>query len=74
MADRPKDSGSAPSRVFLCPILCGICLWSLLDNFEWADGYSSRFGLVHVDPRTQCRTPKLGAAFYREVIARNAVV
>jgi beta-glucosidase len=51
----------------------GYFLWSLLDNFEWADGYATRFGLVHVDPKTRRRTPKLSAAFYREVIARNAV-
>ncbi len=52
----------------------GYFLWSLLDNFEWADGYATRFGLVHVDYATQKRTPKLSASFYREVIARNAVV
>jgi beta-glucosidase len=51
----------------------GYFLWSLLDNFEWADGYATRFGLVHVDYATQKRTPKLSAAFYREVIAKNAV-
>ena len=51
----------------------GYFLWSLLDNFEWADGYATRFGLIHVDYATQKRTPKLSAAFYREVIARNAV-
>jgi len=51
----------------------GYFLWSLLDNFEWADGYTNRFGLVHVDFATQKRTPKLSASFYREVIARNAV-
>ena len=51
----------------------GYFLWSLLDNFEWADGYATRFGLIHVDHATQKRTPKLSAAFYREVIARNAV-
>ena len=51
----------------------GYFLWSLLDNFEWADGYATRFGLVHVDYATQKRTPKLSAVFYREVIARNAV-
>jgi beta-glucosidase len=50
----------------------GYFLWSLLDNFEWADGYSKRFGVVHVDFATQKRTPKLSASFYREVIARNA--
>ncbi|HEY4733342.1 MAG TPA: GH1 family beta-glucosidase [Gemmatimonadaceae bacterium] len=52
----------------------GYFLWSLMDNFEWADGYGNRFGLHYVDYNTQRRTPKLSAAFYREVIARNAVV
>ena len=51
----------------------GYFLWSLMDNFEWADGYSSRFGIHHVDYRTQKRTPKLSASFYREIIARNGV-
>jgi beta-glucosidase len=52
----------------------GYFLWSLMDNFEWADGYTNRFGLHYVDYATQKRTPKLSAAYYREVIARNAVV
>jgi beta-glucosidase len=51
----------------------GYFLWSLMDNFEWADGYGNRFGLHYVDYATQKRTPKLSAEFYREVIARNAV-
>jgi beta-glucosidase len=51
----------------------GYFLWSLLDNFEWADGYSKRFGLHYVDFKTQKRTPKLSAEWYREVISRNAV-
>ena len=51
----------------------GYFLWSLLDNFEWADGYSKRFGIHYVDFKTQTRTPKLSAEWYREVIARNAV-
>ncbi|HKU95696.1 MAG TPA: GH1 family beta-glucosidase [Vineibacter sp.] len=51
----------------------GYFLWSLLDNFEWADGYASRFGLHYVDDATQKRTPKLSAGFYKEVIARNAL-
>ena len=53
--------------------IAGYFLWSLLDNFEWADGYQKRFGLYRVDFDTQRRTPKLSAAFYRETISRNAV-
>jgi beta-glucosidase len=52
----------------------GYFLWSLMDNFEWADGYTNRFGLHYVDYDTQKRTPKLSAAFYKEIIARNALV
>ncbi len=52
----------------------GYFLWSLMDNFEWADGYSKRFGIHYVDFKTERRTPKLSAEWYREVIARNAVV
>ena len=51
----------------------GYFLWSLMDNFEWADGYTNRFGLHYVDYATQKRTPKLSAGFYKEVIARNGV-
>jgi beta-glucosidase len=54
--------------------LKGYFLWSLMDNFEWADGYSKRFGIHYVDFETQKRIPKLSAAWYKEVIARNAVV
>jgi beta-glucosidase len=52
----------------------GYFLWSLLDNFEWLDGYSKRFGIHYVDFKTEKRTPKLSAEWYREVIARNAVL
>jgi beta-glucosidase len=52
----------------------GYFLWSLMDNFEWADGYSKRFGLHYVDFKTQKRTPKLSAEWYKEVIARNTVL
>ncbi len=51
----------------------GYFLWSLTDNFEWADGYSNRFGLHYVDYKTQKRTPKLSAALYKEIIARNGL-
>jgi beta-glucosidase len=52
----------------------GYFLWSLLDNFEWADGYEKRFGITYVDFATQKRTPKLSAAFYKDVIQKNQVV
>ena len=44
-----------------------------LDNFEWTAGLANRFGLVYVDFKTQKRTPKLSASFYRETNKRNAV-
>lgn len=54
--------------------LKGYFLWSLMDNFEWADGYSKRFGIHYTDFATQQRIPKLSAAWYKEVIARNRLV
>jgi beta-glucosidase len=49
----------------------GYFTWSLVDNFEWAEGYTKRFGLVHVDYETQRRTPKDSYDWYRRVIAEN---
>jgi beta-glucosidase len=54
--------------------LRGYFVWSLLDNFEWAWGYSKRFGIVHVDYTTQRRTLKDSARWYREVIANGGVL
>ncbi len=51
----------------------GYFCWSLLDNYEWADGYEKRFGIVYVDFKTQERIPKLSAKFYKETIRQNAV-
>ena len=51
----------------------GYFCWSLLDNYEWADGYAYRFGIHYVDFKTQKRTPKMSAHFYREVITRNGL-
>lgn len=53
--------------------LKGYFLWSLLDNYEWADGYEKRFGITYVDFQTQKRTPKMSAMWYKAVIARNAL-
>jgi beta-glucosidase len=50
----------------------GYFAWSLLDNFEWAEGYAKRFGLVRVDYKTLERTPKLSAKKYKEIIAANS--
>ena len=51
----------------------GYFVWSLLDNFEWAEGYAKRFGIVHVDYDTLRRTPKDSARWYRDVIAANGI-
>ena len=53
--------------------LAGYFVWSFLDNFEWAEGYSKRFGIVHVDYPTQKRTPKMSARWYTDVIGRNGL-
>jgi beta-glucosidase len=53
--------------------LRGYCYWSSLDNFEWAEGFEPRFGLVHVDYATQTRTPKPSAYLYRDIIRRNGL-
>ena len=47
----------------------GYFVWSLLDNFEWEQGYTKRFGIVFVDFATQRRTPKRSALWYRDLIA-----
>ena len=53
--------------------LRGYFAWSLLDNYEWAHGYTKRFGLVYVDYETQRRIPKSSAAWYADVIRRGGL-
>jgi beta-glucosidase len=70
-----KEHLTAAARVISAGVpLRGYFAWSLMDNFEWAHGYSKRFGLVHVDYSTQRRVLKASAHWYRRVIAANAVV
>ncbi|MET8629054.1 GH1 family beta-glucosidase [Kitasatospora sp. NPDC004669] len=49
----------------------GYYTWSLIDNYEWAEGFSQKFGLVHVDFDTQRRTPRASYAWYRDLIAAH---
>ena len=53
--------------------LRGFFVWSFMDNFEWAEGYAHRFGVVHVDFDTLVRTPKASARWFTEVVARNGM-
>lgn len=53
--------------------LKGYFVWSLMDNFEWAYGYSKRFGIVYIDYKTQKRIIKDSAKWYSKVIANNAL-
>lgn len=50
----------------------GYFLWSFMDNFEWAKGYSDRFGIVHLDYKTQKRTPKESAYWYKKLIEEKS--
>ena len=54
--------------------VAGYFVWSLLDNYEWAEGYTQRFGIVWVDYTTQQRVPKDSAHWYRSVIREHALL
>jgi beta-glucosidase len=62
---------AAADAIALGVDLRGYFVWSLLDNFEWAEGYDKRFGLVYVDFTTQRRIRKDSADWYRDLIARH---
>jgi beta-glucosidase len=47
--------------------------WSFTDNFEWAEGWALRFGLVALDERTQARSPRPSARLYSEIAQTNAI-
>jgi len=70
-----KEHLTAAARAITAGVpLRGYFAWSLLDNFEWAHGYSKRFGLIYVDYPTQRRILKTSARWYRRVITTNAVI
>jgi beta-glucosidase len=60
--------GEVASMVAAGVDIRGYFLWSLMDNFEWAEGYSARFGIVHVDYATQKRTVKDSGRWYEALI------
>ncbi|WP_037499454.1 GH1 family beta-glucosidase [Solirubrobacter soli] len=69
-----RDHFAAAERAIADGVdLRGYFVWSLLDNFEWAYGYSKRFGLIHVDYETLERTPKDSAVFYAAVTRANGL-
>lgn len=51
----------------------GYCHWSLVDNFEWAEGFTPRFGLYNVDYNSLKRTPRRSALFYKKIIEKNGL-
>jgi beta-glucosidase len=66
LAAHEAIGAGAPLRGYFC--------WSLLDNFEWAEGYTKRFGVTYIDYATQTRTIKDSGRWYRGVTEANAVV
>ncbi|MGD8244157.1 MAG: glycoside hydrolase family 1 protein [Anaerolineae bacterium] len=56
-----------------CYPIMGYYHWTLVDNFEWAAGWTLRFGLIALDPSTQARTPRRSAQLYANLIRANAI-
>ena len=54
--------------------LRGFYCWTLLDDFEWDSGYSSRYGIIFVDYATQTRTPKDSAYWFKDVVNNNGLL
>lgn len=57
----------------MCYPVMGYYHWTLVDNFEWAEGWTLRFGLIALDPETQARTPRRSAQLYAEIARANAI-
>ena len=79
---RVGQAENAPAKTGVSVVLaetgaiCGVDVrgdfhWSLLDNFEWSEGYNERFGLIYLDYATGKRTPKDSAAWYAKVAETN---
>ncbi len=56
-----------------CRLVMGYYHWTLVDNFEWAEGWNLRFGLIEVDPQTQKRTVRRSALLYRDICRANGI-
>ncbi len=68
-----RDHVEAAAEAFRSGVpLIGFLVWSLLDNFEWAEGYAKRFGVVYVDFATQRRIPKASAEWLRDMTSAGS--